>query len=128
MKHKESSTLNPDPNTGGDNDRKNVFHNQAGMQLQLLKREVEQSNESIIIMTAQLDPPGSQIVHLNPTFTKMTGYAPEDAIGKTPHIVTVQVIVNNRRSLWSAAAWRRYGSQPGSCGNDRRERIDHPIL
>src|SRR5262249_52948774 len=44
-------------------------------------------NESIIIMSAQLDPPGPQIVYVNPAFTKMTGYAPEDVIGKTPRIL-----------------------------------------
>src|SRR5262249_42820758 len=62
----------------------NVFHNLAEVQLRLLKPAIEQSNESIIIMSAQLDPPGPQIVYVNPAFTKMTGYAPEDVIGKTP--------------------------------------------
>jgi PAS domain-containing protein len=38
-------------------------------------------------MTAQLDPPGPQIVFVSPAFTKMTGYAPEAVIGKTPHIL-----------------------------------------
>src|SRR5262245_53951184 len=38
-------------------------------------------------MTAQLDPPGPQIVYVNPAFTKMTGYALEEVIGKTPHIL-----------------------------------------
>jgi len=61
-----------------------VFQNLAEVQLRLLKPAIEQSNESIIIMKGQLDPPGPQIVYLNPAFTKMTGYAPEDVIGKTP--------------------------------------------
>jgi PAS domain S-box-containing protein len=68
-------------------DSENVFHNLAEVQLQLLKQAIEESNESIIIMTAQLDPPGPQIVYLNPAFTIMTGYAPGDVIGKTPHIL-----------------------------------------
>jgi PAS domain S-box-containing protein len=38
-------------------------------------------------MTARLDPPGPEIVFVSPAFTKMTGYAPEDVIGKTPHIL-----------------------------------------
>ncbi|MGE0127018.1 MAG: PAS domain S-box protein [Blastocatellales bacterium] len=60
---------------------------QAEEQLRLLKTAIEQSNESVIITTAQLDRPGPQIVYINPAFTKMTGYAPEDVIGKTPRIL-----------------------------------------
>ena len=65
----------------------NIFHNLAEVQLQLLKQAIAESNESVIIMMAQLDPPGPQIVYVNPAFTKMTGYALEDVIGKTPHIL-----------------------------------------
>src|SRR5262245_36870088 len=65
----------------------NVFHKRAQEELRLLKPAVEQSNESVIIMTAQLDPPGPQIVYANPAFTKMTGYTLEEVIGKTPHIL-----------------------------------------
>src|SRR5688572_26215170 len=35
-----------------------VFHDQTEEQLRLLKIAIEQSNEPVIIMTAQLDPPG----------------------------------------------------------------------
>jgi PAS domain S-box-containing protein len=66
---------------------KDVFHNQAEDQLRLLKTAIERSNESVIIMTARLDPPGPEIVYVNSAFTKMTGYAPEEVIGKTPHIL-----------------------------------------
>jgi PAS domain S-box-containing protein len=65
----------------------NAFHNQTEEQLRLLKTAIEQSNESIIIMTAQLDPPAPQIVYVNPAFTKMTGYAPEEVVGQTLHIL-----------------------------------------
>src|SRR5215475_6136755 len=65
----------------------NAFHNQAEEQLRLLKTAIEQSNESVIIMTARLDPPGPVIVYVNPAFTKMTGYALEEVVGKTPHIL-----------------------------------------
>ncbi len=56
-------------------------------QLRLVNAAIEQSSESVIITTAQLDPPGPQIVYVNPAFTKMTGYASEDVIGKTPRIL-----------------------------------------
>jgi len=65
----------------------NAFDNQAEEQLRLLKTTIEQSDESVIIMGARPDPPGPVIVYVNPAFTKMTGYAPEDVIGKTPHIL-----------------------------------------
>src|SRR5215510_6534777 len=65
----------------------NVFPDRVEVQLELLKTAIEQSNESVVITTSQLDWPGPQIVYVNPAFTKMTGYALEDVIGKTPHIL-----------------------------------------
>jgi PAS domain S-box-containing protein len=67
----------------------NAFHNQTEEQLQLLKTAIEQSDEPVILMTAQLDRPGPQIVYVSPAFTKMTGYGPEEVIGITPHILQV---------------------------------------
>ena len=64
-----------------------AYHNQAEVRLRLLSAAIEQSSESVIITTAQLDPPGPQIVYVNPAFTKLTGYAPDDVIGKTPRIL-----------------------------------------
>jgi PAS domain S-box-containing protein len=68
-------------------DLENIFRNPTEVQLQLLRQAIEQSNEAIIIATSQLDPSGPLIVYANPAFTKMTGYAPEDVIGKTPRIL-----------------------------------------
>src|SRR5215510_1878826 len=65
----------------------NAFDNQAEEQLRLLKTAIEQSNESVIIMTARSDPPGPEIVYVNPAFTRMTGYALEEVIDKTPQIL-----------------------------------------
>jgi PAS domain S-box-containing protein len=76
-----------DSQRGFISDLDNIFHNPTELQLQLLRQSVEQSNQAIIIATGQLDPPGPLIVYANPAFTKMTGYAPEDVIGKTPHIL-----------------------------------------
>jgi PAS domain S-box-containing protein len=76
-----------DSQRGGATGSGNVFQNRVEVQLQLLKPAIEESNESIIIMMAQPDPPGPRIVYVNPAFTKMTGYSPEDVMGKTPHIL-----------------------------------------
>src|SRR5215813_7859137 len=76
-----------DSQPGFISDLENIFHNPTEMQLQLLRQAVEQSNEAIIIATGQLELQGPLIVYANPAFTKMTGYAPEDVIGKTPRIL-----------------------------------------
>lgn len=53
----------------------------------LLASVVHFSEDSIIITTTELDPPGPHIVYVNPGFTKMTGYTPDEVIGKTPRIL-----------------------------------------
>jgi PAS domain S-box-containing protein len=71
-------------------------------QLRLLTTVVEQSTESVLITTAQLDLPGPQIVYVNPAFTRMTGYTREEVIGKTPRILqgpkTDRSVLNRLRS------------------------------
>ncbi|HEY9805894.1 MAG TPA: ATP-binding protein, partial [Candidatus Obscuribacterales bacterium] len=53
----------------------------------LLLSAVQQSRDSIIITTAQIDLPGPEIVYVNPAFTEMTGYASEEVLGKTPRLL-----------------------------------------
>ncbi len=69
--------------------------------LRLLNSAVLQSRESIVITDAELDLPGPRIVFVNPAFTKMTGYAAEEVIGKTPRILqgprTDQAVTNRLR-------------------------------
>ncbi|MGA7297638.1 MAG: EAL domain-containing protein [Rhodanobacteraceae bacterium] len=55
--------------------------------LRLLKSAVMQSRESILITDAKIDPPGPQIVFVNPAFDRLTGYTREEAIGMTPRIL-----------------------------------------
>lgn len=55
--------------------------------IRLLLSAVQQSRDSIIITTAQLDPPGPEIVYVNPAFTEMTGYEAEEVLGKTPRLL-----------------------------------------
>ena len=52
--------------------------------LRLLGSAVEQSTESIVITDARLDGPGPVIIFVNPAFTRMTGYAAEEVLGKSP--------------------------------------------
>ncbi len=55
--------------------------------LNVLAAVVEQTQDAIIITTAQLDEPGPQIVYVNPAFVKMTGYTAAEIIGQTPRIL-----------------------------------------
>ena len=50
----------------------------------LLEASMEESFNSIVISEAG---PGYPIVYVNPAFTLMTGYEPEDVLGKSPSIL-----------------------------------------
>ncbi|MEN9572061.1 MAG: Phytochrome-like protein cph1 [Bacteroidota bacterium] len=56
--------------------------------LKLLESVITNSNDSILITEAEpFDEPGPKIVYVNEAFTKMTGYTPEEVVGKTPRIL-----------------------------------------
>lgn len=55
--------------------------------IRLLLSAVQQSQDSIIITTAKLDPPEPKIVFVNPAFSQMTGYTIEEVLGKTPRLL-----------------------------------------
>jgi PAS domain S-box-containing protein len=56
----------------------------------LLSSAVYYSQDSIIITTTELDGPGPQFIYVNPGFTRMTGYLPEEVLGKHPESCKVQ--------------------------------------
>jgi PAS domain S-box-containing protein len=56
--------------------------------LRLLESVVVNARDSVVI--TQVDPSdyhGSRIVYVNEAFTRMTGYAPEEVIGRTPRLL-----------------------------------------
>ena len=54
----------------------------------LLKRIAEFTEDVILVSEAEpLDEPGPRIVYVNPAFTRMTGYTPEEVIGRTPRLL-----------------------------------------
>ncbi len=56
--------------------------------LRLLEAAVEKANDVILITEADpFDKLGPAIVYVNPAFTRMTGYTPEEVLGKTPRIL-----------------------------------------
>jgi PAS domain S-box-containing protein len=50
--------------------------------LQLLQAAIQQARDSIVITTANPARAESKIVFVNPAFTRMTGYSPDEVIGK----------------------------------------------
>lgn len=73
--------------------------------LRLMESAVQQSREAIIITTAELDPPGPEIIYVNPAFTAMTGYPANEVIGQTPRVLQGpkterEVLDRMRQCLW----------------------------
>ena len=56
--------------------------------LRLLESVITNTTDAVLITEAtQLDDPGPRILYVNEAFTRMTGYSPEEVIGKTPRIL-----------------------------------------
>ena len=60
---------------------------ESGQLLNLLETAVAQAKEAVVITSAQLEPPGPEILFVNPAFCEMTGYSREEIIDKTPRIL-----------------------------------------
>jgi PAS domain S-box-containing protein len=57
---------------------------------------LEQAPDAVLIATADPNPPGPTIVYVNSAFTRLTGYSPEEVLGRTPHLLEG---ANTQRSL-----------------------------
>ena len=56
--------------------------------LKLLESVIINTNDAVLITEAEpFDEPGPRILYVNEAFTKMTGYLPEEVIGKSPRIL-----------------------------------------
>jgi PAS domain S-box-containing protein len=56
--------------------------------LRLLQSVVVNTNDAVIITEAEsIDEPGPRILYVNEAFTRITGYTPEEVLGKTPRIL-----------------------------------------
>ena len=60
---------------------------EAEQMLKLLETAVAQAKEVVLISSAQLEPPGPEILFVNPAFSEMTGYSQEEVLQKTPRIL-----------------------------------------
>ena len=75
---------------------------------------VEAAAESVLVTTADLDPPGPSIVYVNPAFERMTGWSRAEVLGKSQDTARSQYgsarFADLRQTLLSGRAWG------GSCG------------
>mgnify|MGYP001031691765 CR=1 FL=1 len=56
--------------------------------LKLQESVITNTNDAVVITEAEpLDDPGPRIIYVNDAFTKMTGYTPEEVLGKSPRIL-----------------------------------------
>ena len=57
-------------------------------QIRLLQSVVVNTNDAVVITEAEpTDEPGPKILYVNEAFSKITGYAAEEVLGKTPRIL-----------------------------------------
>ena len=57
-------------------------------QLRLLESVVVHASDAIIVTESYpIHPPGPRILYVNEAFTRLTGYSPEEVVGKTPRIL-----------------------------------------
>ncbi len=59
----------------------------AADQLRLAQQALGQIRESVIITGTALEEPGPKIVYVNAAFTKMTGWLPEEVVGRSPRFL-----------------------------------------
>ncbi|MGB3560052.1 MAG: PAS domain S-box protein [Geitlerinemataceae cyanobacterium] len=61
---------------------------QQAEQLRLLQSVVVNTNDAVMITEAQAtDESGPRIIYVNEAFTRITGYQPQEVLGKTPRIL-----------------------------------------
>ncbi|MCC5918153.1 MAG: PAS domain S-box protein [Cryomorphaceae bacterium] len=63
-------------------------HKEEEHRLKLLESVITNTHDAVLITDANpLHEPGPKIIYVNDAFTKMTGYFPDEIIGKTPRIL-----------------------------------------
>jgi PAS domain S-box-containing protein len=67
----------------------------------LMSQALEHANEAVIVTESALERPGPRMLYVNRAFSAMTGYAPEEVLGKTPRMFqgprTSRAVLNRMR-------------------------------
>lgn len=64
-----------------------IERSQSFERSKLLETVIQSANDAIIITTANLNEPGPEITYVNDAFTRISGYNPEEVIGKSPRFL-----------------------------------------
>lgn len=60
----------------------------SGQRLRILESVVTAANDAVVVTEPEpLDAPGPRIIYVNEALTRMTGYGPEELLGKTPRVL-----------------------------------------
>ena len=59
----------------------------SSVELSLFKAAIEAIGDAVMVTSADLDAPGPVIEYVNPAFTTMTGYTPDEVIGRSPRLL-----------------------------------------
>jgi PAS domain S-box-containing protein len=96
----------------------------AEERLRMLQAAVVHAAEAIVVTEAEpLDEPGPRILYVNPAFTTITGYAPEEALGRSPRFLqsantdpsvraAVRAALKERRPITVELVNRRKNGEP----------------
>jgi PAS domain S-box-containing protein len=57
------------------------------LRYRLFEAVVENVSDAVVVTDADLEPPGPRIVYVNPAYTRMTGYAPDEVLGRNPGLL-----------------------------------------
>jgi len=84
---------------------------QTRKRLRMLAQAVEQAGDAVVITGAvPMNEPGPPIVYVNEAFERMTGYAAEEIIGRSPRVLqgpetNPEVLDDLRQALDAGRAW-----------------------
>jgi PAS domain S-box-containing protein len=94
--------------------------------LSIFRTALEAVGEAVIITSPDLDPPGPCIEYVNPAFVQMTGYMPEDVVGRTPRMLqgplTDRSVLDRMR-----AELMSHGTFAGEVTNYRKDGVPYII-
>ena len=94
--------------------------------LGIFRTALEAVGEAVVITTPELDWPGPCIEYVNPAFTRLTGYRPEEVLGRTPRMLqgplTDRSVLNRMRAELAA-----HGTFAGETVNYRKDGIPYII-
>ncbi len=92
----------------------------AEAEIQLAAKVFEQSSEAFLITDAQ-----QRIVKVNPAFTEITGYTPDEVLGKTPKLLTSgRQGAKFYQRMWGEI--QQNGHWQGEIWNRRKDGHDYP--